>query len=607
MTRIEKKSSTINHAPDKQTLRFSAIVWMYAAAIAGCFPLWIDDYTNVGQTKFFCFVVLNIFCLLWCILEVGTGTRPWEHRLKEITMHWEGRFFGVFLLLNVIALIGSLNRHNSLWGLGAYFGGFVMLLTGAFTYFIIRLFLSRSAVSVLLKVISASTVLVVALYACHLMGVDPLHIQGSVVQNSAFLSTIGHIDFTGSYMAMMLPVTCVMFTVAEEKKDVIWYGICAVLLTAAVPMVDSDGILLGMAAAVLVVICRKDFTWKRLIRILIFLNTLCMWAAYLTGLAKKKSLVAQLPFASHAGKFMMVMILLLAAAVLVEVYGKKSTIARSEGATGSKQKEQSSNWYGLIDSKLYLAGRVLTAIACVSIIVLFVIVNRGSGKVQLSDGLRNFFVLGPDWGTRRGICWIELAGIWKRSPVGRKLFGYGVGMTNTVLRNLSSIQDGYLFGFYAAHNEFLEELISTGLLGMIAWAGVVGSTIVRALLGGYHTMPVAGTVTGGKSEVESGIKERFRVNPVNKETLAVAAGVIGYVAQSLISIRVSAVFPIFVTLLAVLSVTCSESESDAPEKQKYHAQKPAEIVKQWGKLLVGAIVLTYVAGRLGQILFHMFF
>ena len=89
--------------------------------------------------------------------------------------------------------------------------------------------------------------------------------------------------------------------------------------------------------------------------------------------------------------------------------------------------------------------------------------------------------------------------------------------------------------FYAAHNEYLEQLLSTGILGLAAWLAFVVSSLRR----GFARWGSAG------------------VAPV---LLALCS----YLAQAVVSIRVSMIFPEVMLLFGLLAAWSSSAPQPAP-------------------------------------------
>ena len=89
--------------------------------------------------------------------------------------------------------------------------------------------------------------------------------------------------------------------------------------------------------------------------------------------------------------------------------------------------------------------------------------------------------------------------------------------------------------FYAAHNEYLEQLLTTGLLGLAAWLAFVGAHLRR----GFARWSAPGAAP-------------------------VLLALCSYLAQAAVSIRVSMVFPAVMLLFALLAAFTAEEAAPAP-------------------------------------------
>ena len=141
--------------------------------------------------------------------------------------------------------------------------------------------------------------------------------------------------------------------------------------------------------------------------------------------------------------------------------------------------------------------------------------------------------------------------------------------------------------FYAAHNEYLELLLTTGVVGLAAWLWFVAAHLRRA--------------------VQNWL--RPGVAPV---TLAL----VSYLAHAVISIRVSMIFPEIMLLFALLQVFCLPPEEAAvQEKPARHAKKqkaaaPAEqpgLVRQWLPPIAAGIAMMAACGAASRVIFGFLF
>lgn len=112
--------------------------------------------------------------------------------------------------------------------------------------------------------------------------------------------------------------------------------------------------------------------------------------------------------------------------------------------------------------------------------------------------------------------------------------------------------------FYAAHNEYLEQLLSTGLLGLAAWVAFIVSHLRR---GFAHWK--------------------------NSGVAPVMLALCSYLVQAIVSIRVSMIFPEVMLLFALLAAWTSPKAEQPAEplpkgRGKRKAPRPAEEVSRWG-------------------------
>ena len=145
--------------------------------------------------------------------------------------------------------------------------------------------------------------------------------------------------------------------------------------------------------------------------------------------------------------------------------------------------------------------------------------------------------------------------------------------------------------FYAAHNEYLEQLLTTGLLGLAAWIWFIVSHLRKA----------------AKNWLRPGVA------PV---TLAL----VSYLAHAVVSIRVSMIFPEIMLLFALLQVFCLPPESDALPAEKTHRGKGKKaktvrpepvakpgLVRTWAPPAAAAVVMMAVCGAASRVIFGFLF
>lgn len=128
--------------------------------------------------------------------------------------------------------------------------------------------------------------------------------------------------------------------------------------------------------------------------------------------------------------------------------------------------------------------------------------------------------------------------------------------------------------FYAAHNEYLEQLLTTGILGLAAWLLLVAAHLRR----------------GERSWNTPGVAP-------------VMLALCSYLAQAVVSIRVSMVFPLVMLLFGALAALTApelpQPAAPAPRGKKQQKPEPLPPKNAWyfAKTVLAAVLCMAAAKR----------
>ena len=93
------------------------------------------------------------------------------------------------------------------------------------------------------------------------------------------------------------------------------------------------------------------------------------------------------------------------------------------------------------------------------------------GHAERYSALSNYLVFDDSWGTDRGYIWKASMRLYAKFPLIRKLFGYGPEtfgiLTVTKIQNEMVSATGLVFD--NAHNEYLQDLVTLGAVGLITY------------------------------------------------------------------------------------------------------------------------------------------
>lgn len=537
----------------------SAAVLLVAALCV--FPLYIDKFSNLGVVKFTGICTLCWAFALWLGALAVIGAKPRAGRLPWRSDHalWA---LGAVVVSGVVSTALSLSPQASFWGLGGYYGGCMMVLFTAAVYLAARAFAPQKILNGLAFCLGITTALVTVLYVLNIFNIDLIgtYADTAVVERAQFFSTLGQKNFCSGFMAFALPLVFYAFLAARGVRHTVLYGIPAFFGGLALAVVDAEGLALGIGAAVLVLLCQKDFTTRTLRRVAVigaffFFNA--GWMQYMRTHVYTQGGKPMLAALGHVGWTGFFVCLAVWAVLYFGLRGR--------------------------EIPLYKAGRAVAGVMLLGAVVLALLANFWPGFPSLGR-LDDVLIFNDDWGTYRGIAWRITAETWLAQPLWRKLFGVGPGMMHTAVAAWAGADiTARMKTFYAAHNEYLELLLTTGVAGLAAWLWFVAVHLRKA----------------AKNWLRPGVA------PV---TLAL----VSYLAHAAISIRVSMIFPEIMLLFALLQVFCLPPEEAQPEpapkkRDKKAKQLQAEpqpgLVRLWGPVIVSAVVMMAVCGGASRVIF----
>ena len=165
--------------------------------------------------------------------------------------------------------------------------------------------------------------------------------------------------------------------------------------------------------------------------------------------------------------------------------------------------------------RIYTVILVILLIVFLAALVLFNTACRGAGGIA-----GKYLVIDSDWGSDRGKIWVHVLNMFREFTPLRKLIGGGSGCIAAYDKNLRIFPDAILD---SAHNEYLNILVNSGILGLTACLGFLLFCILKAL----------------KSQ--------------NAYKYSLLLGMLSYMAQAAVNIAQPMTTPLFVTAAALIT------------------------------------------------------
>lgn len=376
----------------------------------------------------------------------------------------------LFLAACVIACARTGFEPATLDGSEGRYCGLVFMLCCGTAFFIIGA--GKNCRRLLLPIVICATA-VALLGLVNAMGLDPLGFYARIKkgQETIFLSTIGHVDFFGTYLVMLFPLTGSQF-VFSEKRGMRAFGLsCACVMALGAIASRTDSALIGLHLACFALLAISGGCLPAMARALILWATACAALpvmCVLLGHSAFQPEISGLPkllFDLHAGELFCVLLLVLAAACMwLARRGRKAPGRRMTAAVMF-------SCFGL--SALLLLGMM----------VYFTVVDTGRNLGEAAAFLR----FDDSWGSLRGFAWIRAMRAFADAGMAQKFFGAGMELTLRVLTpyfdDPSMLRGGV---FNDPHCQPLQMLLTCGLLGMAAFVLFYAAILVTLLRHAGH-------------------------------------------------------------------------------------------------------------------------
>lgn len=486
-----------------------SVTHSFISIILFVLPLAITNgYYNITETKLWAFYLISGgYIVIQLFLFVAFAIINGKVFLKSLSFKFE--FIDVaFILFGLSYIISAATSqygaNDVVFGIGSRYQGALTITLYVLLYFVITRTFSFSPKCLVWAGISFTIVSVIAVL--NGFSVDPLGIYSELSSENKglYISTIGNVNFYSAYYNIILPPLVVGFCNATDKKTLVVFGIF--LLAGALGMVctASESFLLGFVVAMLLLLLflmnDKQALKRFIISCYLFIFTLTAYTnLYNSGVVKDG-----LNFAPSG------LMVILSKPVIVGLLVVLLTFVLIISKLKPKSMPKIKNVYGI----LLVVGFVCSVVA-------IILVNTSFKNVDLGE-LNNYLKFSAKWGTNRGQNWMFCVNEFASAPIISKLFGFGPETYYHLTEKT---------GFYVtksldqAHNEYLQYLISVGLLGLGAYACVLFDTI--------------------KNSIRS-----IEKNPVAESLLC---GLIAYWIQATVNIAQPFTTPILFVFIAVLS------------------------------------------------------
>ncbi len=434
----------------KTPIQSSVIIYLVLLMFG--LPLIITNkYFNITETKSVYFYIISI-ALIVATAFFSSKNKDEGEAVGSLISRAELSATDIAMLIFCFAVFISavFSDYQDVWlGVASRYQGFLTVLVYVAVYFIISRNFTVAQSFLLFSVFSFSIVSILGVLNC--FDVDIFGFYNGISENykTLFLSTIGNINFYSSYMCLLLPLVVSGFCLSEGKISRTVYTVALVIGSFGMMVTSSESFVVGFASSLMIM---PLFFYSRLHRFKRYLISLIIIVL---------SSQAYMLFYRLYGKGNIALSKLLS--VFVNPYIALMIVALCLMAYLLAAKAPSKI------KILKIVYPILLVIFALAIIACFILANTvGIGELD------KIFKITTEWGTYRGKIWRFCFSRFKGFGFKDKLIGIGP-------ESLRYITEGVkLFDHQSldqAHNEYLQYLITTGVFGLSAYLGVIGTTV----------------------------------------------------------------------------------------------------------------------------------
>jgi hypothetical protein len=312
------------------------------------------------------------------------------------------------------------------------------------------------------------------------MSVDPLGLHAKLIESELFeyISTIGNVNSYAGYLSLLIPVFMVLFLHTTSKAGFAAESALLILGFANMFMSNSDGTYLGVGISFLFLIyyvLRRQTLYLRFLLAAIYFGI----AGGIVRLIECKWTRDVVPFSGISAMILHYNLwaYLLAGGAVLYVF------------------------FALWQKKHTFSERTTKRIGIVYAVVVCVAAAAAVGYTAMH--------FSGSWGTKRGYIWMFAVSIFGDGNLVQKIVGIGPDCFGipTMERFGDFISEKWGERVANAHNEYLQYLVTMGLAGLAAYAGIYLSAL----------------------------KEYWKKEAWSVSRMAALAGILGYMGQAAVN------------------------------------------------------------------------
>ena len=487
-TKIQTSCSVENTALAQHFSKITSILMMLYVLFYLCiFPL--TTHNGYFDILTFRFKLYWIPTLIYGILFLSLGLvylfldhqkkgSAAVQKLKE-SLQWStlktkltsvDRCFIALIFIMVLSTLLADYQYEALWGSRGRFNGLVLWLMFFLAYWLVTRFYHFKKTHLYAYLIAACLPELWGITDFFLLDLFHFHEGAAQQYIYTFASSVGNINTYTNMVALHLGASVALFVLSECKWESLLCLISLVISSFAIVMGISDNALLAAAA---IFAFLPFVAWTSRKKIARYFVALSIFMTSVVGTAQLTTKYSTMAIADGGsvlitlGKLKICLTLTMALwifGVLLYIAFHKEKVQEQETKTTH------------IARHIWLVLLILGALAALAVLI-----DANTGKhPEIWNAYRNVLIFSDTWGTGRGLNWrFAWEYFTKDASLLKKLIGYGPDTYYIITMDRfkhEMIKAGYGW-FDAAHNEYIDYLLTIGILGLTAYIGFLATSL----------------------------------------------------------------------------------------------------------------------------------
>lgn len=438
--------------------------------------------------------------------------------------------FIALILIMTLSVLFADYQYEALWGSRGRFNGLALWLMFFIAYWLVTRFYHFKKWHLYAYLIAACLPEIWGITDFFLLDLFHFHEGAAANYIYTFVSSVGNINTYTNMVALHLGASVALFVLAKGKWEMILSGSALAIASFAIIMGISDN---GILAACAVFAFLPFVAWNSRRDIVRYFIVLSMFATSIVVTAQLTIGRATMADCDGGSVFVTIGKTTAGIALMIAVW-VLTIILMLAFRKVAGQEEKSARC-------AKRAWTILVVLGMAAVLAVYIDANSGNHS-EIWAPYQNILIFSDTWGTGRGINWrFAWEYFTKDAGLLKKLFGYGPDTYYiiTMDRFKHAMRDAGYGIFDSAHNEYIEYLTTIGILGTLAYLGVL--------------------ITGLRQMLKKS-KNRFAI--------ACGFAVLAYAVQAVVNIAIPITTPIYMMLLYVgISIT-KESADGKTEIEK---------------------------------------